>query len=360
LRKGNQLDVGIEQQLVTVQRIQLNELSQKAMRIPTEAEIERFSQLKVFNGESSKAEEKRAEFLSFREAVVKTPPGSLALETILSFGTRHADTIAKISLENSMRSDHKPWSFTVVSAHLVQMLIDILHIINEPGILSFFFALEQRSLSTMEAHFFTEGERLMVLLFKSDRPFLDLFAVLVRLFHRTWREMHASDEDIKKVLAVVRKQMDVCLLEKPESIEKLEELLAVHSYPHMKKLWEDERSAKEAEELQSDAVKLSFLILLAQQFWFWKLDANEKTLICSDCANSEVSSNASSAANLKRVDKLSVQAQRQVDRFLNIELKMRLLELDHIPNTIEIPPLPANFDWIPRDVDHSKTSITKV
>lgn len=39
----------------------------------------------------------------------------------------------------------------------------------------------------------------MVLLFKSDRPFLDLFAVLVKLFHRTWREMHASEEDIKKV-----------------------------------------------------------------------------------------------------------------------------------------------------------------
>ncbi|VDN88938.1 unnamed protein product [Brugia pahangi] len=41
LRKGKQLDVGIEQQLVIVQRIQLNKLSQKAMRIPTEAEIER-------------------------------------------------------------------------------------------------------------------------------------------------------------------------------------------------------------------------------------------------------------------------------------------------------------------------------
>lgn len=39
----------------------------------------------------------------------------------------------------------------------------------------------------------------MVLLFKSDRPFLDFFAVLVKLFHRTWREMHASEEDIKKV-----------------------------------------------------------------------------------------------------------------------------------------------------------------
>lgn len=58
-----------------------------------------------------------------------------------------------------------------------------------------------------------------------------------------------------QVLAVVRKQIDVCLLEKPDAIEKLEELLAAHSYPHMKKIWEKERSAKEAEELQSDAVK---------------------------------------------------------------------------------------------------------
>ncbi|VDP26493.1 unnamed protein product [Onchocerca flexuosa] len=60
------------------------------------------------------------------------------------------------------------------------------------------------------------------------------------------------------------------------------------------------------------------------------------------------------------VDKLSIQAQRQVDRFLNIELKMRLLELDHIPNSIEIPPLPKNFDWIPEHIANSKISITKV
>lgn len=39
----------------------------------------------------------------------------------------------------------------------------------------------------------------MVMLFKSDKPFVDLFAVMVRLFHRTWREMHASEEDINKV-----------------------------------------------------------------------------------------------------------------------------------------------------------------
>uniref|UniRef100_A0A914R5D0 PH domain-containing protein n=1 Tax=Parascaris equorum TaxID=6256 RepID=A0A914R5D0_PAREQ len=46
-------------------------------------------------------------------------------------------------------------------------------------------------------------------------------------------------------------------------------------------------------------------------------------------------------------ERLSAQAQHQVDRFLNIELKMRLLQLDHVPNVCEIPPLPTNLDWIP-------------
>lgn len=62
-----------------------------------------------------------------------------------------------------------------------------------------------------------------------------------------------------EVLAVVRKQMDVCFIDKPETIEKLEELLASHSYHHMQKIWEKEWSAKEAEELQSDAVKYIYL-----------------------------------------------------------------------------------------------------
>lgn len=55
---------------------------------------------------------------------------------------------------------------------------------------------------------------------------------------------------------MVQKQMDICLSERPETLEKLEELLTAHSYPHMQKIWERERSAKEAEELQSDAVRL--------------------------------------------------------------------------------------------------------
>uniref|UniRef100_A0A915PXA7 ELMO domain-containing protein n=1 Tax=Setaria digitata TaxID=48799 RepID=A0A915PXA7_9BILA len=405
LRKGKQLDVGIEQQLVTVQRIQLNKLSQKAMRIPTEAEIERVFQLKIFNGDNNKSmhanivsEERRAEFLSFTEAVIQTPPGSLALETIVSFVTYHSDSIAKISMENSMRSDKNLWSFLLVSVHLVQMLIDILHVVSEPE----------------------EGDRLMVLLFKSDRPFLDLFAVLVKLFHRTWREMHASEEDTKKVLAVVRKQIDVCLLEKPDTIEKLEELLAAHSYPHMKNIWEKERSAKEAEELQSDAVKelreylrpsIVELILknrknvLKNGYKFGKL-VKSKSIQKVDIADIQrvvaggegdfpmSSTKGKKNSNVRGItlevgdkpdlyhlitfdeqtinawcdginaligiNKLSIQAQRQVDRFLNIELKMRLLELDHIPNSIEIPPLPENFDWIPKNIANGESSITKV
>lgn len=37
-------------------------------------------------------------------------------------------------MENSMRIDGHSWSFPVVTFHLVNMLIDILHIIKEPGL----------------------------------------------------------------------------------------------------------------------------------------------------------------------------------------------------------------------------------
>lgn len=65
-------------------------------------------------------------------------------------------------------------------------------------------------------------------------------------------------------------------------------------------------------------------------------------------------------SNFPGVEKLSPQAQRQVDRFLNMELKMRLLELDHIPNSVEIPPLPDNFDWINKETTPSKVTVTRV
>uniref|UniRef100_A0A914ZP91 Secreted protein n=1 Tax=Parascaris univalens TaxID=6257 RepID=A0A914ZP91_PARUN len=430
LRKCRQLDVGIEQQLITVQRVQFNELARKATRPASETDIERLQQLKALNTDSSRGvhsagmqDDRRHEWANFAVAVAETPPGSLAIDMISAFATHHSDSIAKISMENSLRVDGNAWSVPLVCVRLVQMLIDILHILNEPE----------------------EGDRLMVMLFKSDRPFVDLFAVMVRLFHRTWREMHASEEDINKVLAVVQKQMDICLSERPETLEKLEELLTVHSYPHMQKIWERERSAKEAEELQSDAVRKlrEFLrpsivelikknrknvlkngytfgklsknksIQKGQQFWHWKLDPNEKTLLCTDCNASDnaviidptvttkiaisdiqrvstggeigdgmhtLTKNKKNAAvrglTLEVGDKpdvyhlvtsdeliinawmdginaligserLSAQAQHQVDRFLNIELKMRLLQLDHVPNVCEIPPLPTNLDWIP-------------
>ncbi|KHN71945.1 Cell death abnormality protein 12 [Toxocara canis] len=431
LRKCRQLDVGIEQQLLTVQRIQLNELARKAMHPPSEADIERLQQLKALNTESGRGghsasaqEARRHEWANFAAAVAETPPGSLAVEMITAFATHHSDSIAKISMENSLRVDGNVWSVPLVCVRLVQLLIDILHIVNEPE----------------------DGDRLVVMLFKSDRPFIDLFAVMVRLFHRTWREMHASEEDINKVLAVVQKQMDICMSERPETMEKFEELLTTHSYPYMQKIWERERSAKEAEELQSDAVRelREFLrpsiielikknrknvlkngytfgklsqsksIQKGQQFWYWKLDPNEKTLLCTDCSASDSAVVIDPAVTIKiaisdiqRVstggditdsmhtltkskknaavrgltlevgdkpeiyhlvttdeaainawvdginaligsERLSAQAQHQVDRFLNIELKMRLLQLDHVPNVCEIPPLPSNLDWIPR------------
>lgn len=44
-------------------------------------------------------------------------------------------------------------------------------------------------------------------------------------------------------------------------------------------------------------------------------------------------------------DKLSVQAQQHAELFLNIEVKMRLLELNCIPNHLNLPSLPTDLDW---------------
>ncbi|VDK41771.1 unnamed protein product [Anisakis simplex] len=429
LRKRRQLDVGIEQQLLTVQRIKLNQLARRAMHPACETDIERLQQLKALSADGTHSpipfQSRRQQWHDFASAVANTPPGSLAVDMISGFATYHSDSIAKITMENSLRGESLAWPVLLVCVRLVQMLIDILHIISEPE----------------------DGDRLVVMLFKSDRPFVDLFAVMVRLFHRTWREMHASEEDIDKVLAVVQKQLDICMLERPETMEKLEEFLVVHSYPHMQKIWERERSAKEAEELQSDAVRelREFLrpqiielikknrknvikngytfgklsknksIQKGQQFWHWKLDPNEKTLLCTDCTASDntvivdptvtikisvsdiqcvwsgdeigdglhtLTKSKKNAAvrglSLEVGDKadvyhlltsdepvinawmdginaligcqrLSAQAQQQVDRFLNIELKMRLLQLENFQNACQIPPPPSNFDWIPNN-----------
>ncbi|MFH4976225.1 hypothetical protein AB6A40_002934 [Gnathostoma spinigerum] len=446
LRKPRKLDLGIEQQLITIQRIQLNQLALKAKRSPSDAEIERIMQTKVLNSDGGRhqhslrsssptyLESRRNDWKNFVISVKNTPPGSLVTEAISDLAQIYPDTIAKINMENSLRATNEQWSLLMISPRLVEILIDLLHILSEPD----------------------DGDRLCVIFFKSDRPFLDLFANFVRLFHRTWREMHANVEDIEKVLSVVRQQLEICLKERPESMEKLEELLLFHSYPHMQKLWERQRSAQEAEELKSDTARemREFLrpgivalvkknrknalkdgqkfdklvksksIQKAQQCWYWKLAANEKDLICTDCSSFEdtLALDADSTmkiciSDIRRVeaggglldvgntpfknkkhammrgitievgdkpeiyhlitsdervietwidglnaligcDDLSLRAQQQVDRLLSIELKMRLLHIDHIPASVPLPPLPTDFSWLPKSASNKRRTLT--
>lgn len=428
LRKARQLDVGVEQQLVVVQRILLNEVARRAQCVPSESDIEKLFLTKGFeqerahhNHSSASSENRREEVLQFTASITRTPPGMLAIDLISSLALRHSESLAKIVMENSLRVNENEWSILVVSVELTLILVDILHVMGEPE----------------------EGDHLHVMLFKSDRPFEDLFVTFVRLFHRTWREMQACEVDVQKVLSVVRKQIKIGFSERPETVEKLEEIFAVHSYPHMQTLWEKERTEKEAEELQSESVKelRSYLrpsmddlikknrknvlkngftfrkmqksksLQKGQQFWFWKLDMTEKTLMYWDCTSPDnvlpVDASTSTkipVSDIKKVnvggdvgdstlslkgkkhagvrglalevgdkpdayflatsddqvinawfdgisaligsDKLSTQAQQHAELFLNIEVKMRLLELTHIPNSLTVPPLPENTDWI--------------
>lgn len=46
---------------------------------------------------------------------------------------------------------------------------------------------------------------------KLEQPFYELFNVVMDLFSRTWREMHANVDDLQKVLSVVHDQLYISI-----------------------------------------------------------------------------------------------------------------------------------------------------
>ncbi|KAK0424722.1 hypothetical protein QR680_008812 [Steinernema hermaphroditum] len=307
LRESRSLDHYIQQQLAIIQRLQLNELGKIAQRKPLEQEITHLKNMKELNGESimtkstsgSMSGSTTTEFPYvvdwdlFADLISKTPPGLLAIDAILHCVEHHAEMLSQISIENKMRQNVNMWPFPIVAAHLVSVLIDLLDIVP------------------------SESERehkLVVVLFNADKPFYELFAVSVYLFHRTWREMNAGVEDIQQVVAVVAEQLERSFRKNPKTFKQLDELLIQLNYPKMQEMWKRERSEREEIELQSDAIQeLRVLLRPAMeelvkmnkknclkngqtfikvvrgkaiqknlQYWNWKLDPNERIINYSD------------------------------------------------------------------------------
>ncbi|KAK6729612.1 hypothetical protein RB195_006577 [Necator americanus] len=281
-------------------------------------------------------------------------------------------------------------------------------------------------------------EKLIELLFRCDSSFNSLFAVTVQLFHRTWREMHASQDEHEKVANVVHEQLRRAANNRPANLTTLEELLLSLPYWKMKELWKRELIEKENNQLSSEVVgelrnllKPSIEQLVRtnrknalrqgftfrrqvkgktphkgeDQYCFWKLDAsdllcltdtdvdpyvegvshvgNVRKIAVKDIASVEriedmtgrksgahsmrciriVLHDGSSISGATFSDRvlsawldglmdltgstsLSHDAMSTADRLLNIELRLRLMDVPNPQTATEIPPLPADFNWV--------------
>jgi hypothetical protein len=159
-----------------------------------------------------------------------------------------------------------------------------------------------------------------LIMYNSERPFHDLFAVSLDLFFRTWREMHATGNDEDKVLHVVRHQLAYGIDNNPSSLKELDDILQrKFSYFHIQKIWEKRRVEMEELELKSSAiqdlqqylrptieelVKTKMKNVLKNGFyfakvtkgklfssdkkvvWHWRLDEHERFLTYVECLDS--------------------------------------------------------------------------
>ncbi|KAI1701073.1 pleckstrin homology domain-containing protein [Ditylenchus destructor] len=244
----------------------------------------------------------QTDFENFKRIVQNAPPGCLALCVILGYTRPGKDNrptnirLKEIQAESPLRLSVWP----TVMAQIAMSLIQVLGIHEESKCKS--------------------NRDLCRLMLKLEQPFYELFNVVMDLFSRTWREMHANVDDLQKVLSVVHDQFERAMATNPNSLEELDKLLQKKlSYFNMQKLWERERIEQEVLELNSATIqslreylrpsieqlvmrrKKNFLkkgmvftgkhsasgklsqLAKDQQLWYWELEENERHLCYMDC-----------------------------------------------------------------------------
>uniref|UniRef100_A0A915D2T4 ELMO domain-containing protein n=1 Tax=Ditylenchus dipsaci TaxID=166011 RepID=A0A915D2T4_9BILA len=312
-------DQRVREQLIKIQAILFEELRNLVIRLPTEQEVKSIMEVRPskfdfsnanLNGEPGDHNQPSFEVLSadtehFKKLVQQIPPGSLALCAILEYIRPEANKSTnvrfnEIQIENPLRNSVWP----IVMAQLSNFLILALKIhINDK--------------TTKD-----NTNDFLQLILKLERPFHELFGVLVELFHRTWREMHANVDDLDKVLSVVQDQLERAISFNPGSLEELDKIFhKKFSYFYMQKIWERERIEQEELELNSTTIQslrdhlrpnIEELVLcrkknflkrglvfnkftlaakhtqtakeLPPQRWFWRLEENERHLCYTDCS----------------------------------------------------------------------------
>ncbi|CAJ0930182.1 unnamed protein product, partial [Mesorhabditis belari] len=219
-----------------------------------------------------------------------------------------AQQLALMCRENAMRAEKSRWELMALCEYTMTITSDLLANDENLG-------------------------RLIEFLFSVENPLLTLFTAIVQLFHKTWREMHAVTSEIVKVSNVVREQVKRVVDKQPASLDKMQAEFDALAYNKMKEIWKQEESDREVAELESELVKdLRELLrpgieqLVRQnrknfmkqgytfkktgkkatlkeqsQYFFWRLDRNEKILMVIDCDTERFIPGASQAKSIRKI-----------------------------------------------------------
>jgi len=151
----------------------------------------------------------------------QVPPGVLALDCMDYFAKHHPDQFTRLVLENSCRSDGHACPFAAASVELVKLLGQILGVGRPPLTPS-------------------QGSRFYEMFFKCEYPFEEFYTHCIVILNKTWREMRATREDFRKVLDVVREQIENALQCRitcgPKTFEEFKN--KVRSYTDISKKWQ--------------------------------------------------------------------------------------------------------------------------
>nr|CAD2152804.1 unnamed protein product [Meloidogyne enterolobii] len=195
----------------------------------------------------------------FRKMVQKTPPGLLSICAIIDLTQTKTSSSKENQLEEELISSNLTWNklkelnthfimrptvLPQILVHLTEMLVEILGICSDSSSVARRFGL-------------SKVPRYFRLVLQLERPFYDLFRILVELFCRTWNDMNAKFDEINKVYNVVQDQFERSLFENPNSLEQLEiEMLRKRfSYFNMQKIWKCEQREQEELELNSEDIQ---------------------------------------------------------------------------------------------------------
>uniref|UniRef100_A0A8C1LEE9 Engulfment and cell motility 1 (ced-12 homolog, C. elegans) n=1 Tax=Cyprinus carpio TaxID=7962 RepID=A0A8C1LEE9_CYPCA len=132
------------------------------------------------------------------------PPGMLALDNMLYFARHHQDAYIRIVLENSSREDKHECPFGRSSIELTKMLCEILKVGELPS----------ENCHDFHPMFFTH-----------DRSFEEFFCICIQLLNKTWKEMRATSEDFNKVRATLLIETPHLCLTQHQARRKIMELI---------------------------------------------------------------------------------------------------------------------------------------